>query len=236
MCANYLPGKPRLAAPLPLIILRPEPGAQATWVRAEAAGMTAELVPLFGAGPMDWTVPDPAPFDGLLLTSANALRFAGKGLAALSALPAWCVGAATAEAARAGGLDVRHIGTSDAQAVLSVAAEQGVRHLLWLAGEARSALTPPPGLTISLRIIYHASALPVATEALRGPAVVLIHSKRAARRLAALAPDRAALSVVAMSTAVAEAAGPGWRAVAVAPQPDDGEMVAMAAKLCHDGI
>jgi uroporphyrinogen-III synthase len=35
-------------------------------------------MPLFAIVPLDWTAPDPAQFDGLVLTSANAVRHAGE--------------------------------------------------------------------------------------------------------------------------------------------------------------
>lgn len=223
-----------MTQPLPLIILRPEPGATETGVRANAAGLTAGKVPLFAAGAIDWTAPNPHAFDALLITSANAPRFAGPGLASLASLPVWCVGAASAAAAKAAGLDVRHIGQHGAQAALDAASSVGVRHMLWLAGQERTAVTPPAGLTLLAVPVYHARPLPVSRDQLAGPAVALVHSKRAARRLASLAPDRSQLHLVAISPAVTDAAGTGWASVTTAAQPDDGEMVAIAAQLCHD--
>lgn len=222
--------------PLPLVILRPEPGASDTAARAREAGLDVRSIPLFAAGPINWTVPDPSGFDALLLTSANAPRFAGAGLAQLASLRVWCVGAATAAAATASGLTVRHVGTGGAQALIETAAAAGVRHCVWLAGKERTAIEPPPSLTLSTITVYHARALPVSAAQLSGPAVVLLHSKRAARRLASLAPDPGSLILVTISEAVAAAAGDGWARVSIAPSPDDGEMVAMAAKLCHEGV
>ena len=220
--------------PLPLIILRPEPGASETAARAAASGLVVHKLPLFAAGPVDWTVPDPALFDGLLLTSANAPRFAGTGLGALQSLPAWCVGPASAEAAESAGLTVRHVGGDGAQSVVEAAAAAGARHLLWLAGEDRTPLMPPEPLSLTIVPVYHARPLPVAADALPAEAVVLIHSKRAARRLATLATDRSRLHMVAISHAVADAAGRGWASCHTVGSPDDGEMVAIAAKLCHE--
>jgi uroporphyrinogen-III synthase len=225
-----------MTAPLPLIILRPEPGASATAARARDAGLEVRSVPLFAAGPIEWAVPDPSGFDGLLLTSANAPRFAGAGLAPLSSLPLWCVGSATAAAATANGLAVHHVGTGGAQALIDLAAATGVRTLVWLAGEDRTPLNTPQSLTLSAIPVYRAHPLALSADQLVGPAVVLVHSKRAARRLASLAPDHGALTLVAISEAVAAEAGGGWATVCVAPSPDDGEMVAMAAKLCHEGL
>ena len=45
-------------------------------------------------------------FDGLLLTSANAMRYGGEGLRALRGLKVYAVGEATAEAAREAGFDI----------------------------------------------------------------------------------------------------------------------------------
>lgn len=223
-----------MASTLPLLILRPEPGASETAARARAAGLAVRQVPLFEAGPLDWTVPDAADFDALLLTSANASRFGGAGLPGLHALPAWCVGHASAAAATAVGLTVDHVGDGGAQAVIDAAGRGGIKRMLWLAGRDRTPLNVPDGLDLTIISTYHARALPVMAEQLAGPAVALLHSKRAARRLADLAPDKACLTLVAISAPVADAAATGWAACLTAARPDDGEMVAMAAKLCHE--
>lgn len=220
---------------LPLLILRPEPGASQTMARAASLGLDATAIPLFSAGPLAWDAPPATDFDALLLTSANAPRFAADGLSRLADLPAYCVGEATATATRALGLSVRHSGTAGAEAVIHVAHADGVRRMLWLAGADRTTLTPPPGIELTAIPVYQAHPLPIDPALLDGPAVALVHSKRAARRLATLAPARTALHLITISAAVADAAGPGWASITIAPHPDDGEMVAMAAKLCHEG-
>ena len=70
-----------------VLVLRPEPGASATVERARERGLEAVAVPLFEIEPIAWEAPDPAAFDGLLLTSANAVRHAGEQLARLRGLP-----------------------------------------------------------------------------------------------------------------------------------------------------
>ena len=90
----------------PLLILRPEPGNDATAERARALGLAPLQCPLFALQPLAWDAPDPARYDALLLTSANALRQGGEGLGAVRALDVYAVGAATAAAAREGGLRV----------------------------------------------------------------------------------------------------------------------------------
>ena len=73
----------------PIVVLRPEPGARATVARIEALGGHALAAPLFAIRPLPWTPPDPADHDALVLTSANAARMAGAGLARVAALPAF---------------------------------------------------------------------------------------------------------------------------------------------------
>ena len=67
----------------PVVVLRPEPGNTRTATALRALGMDVRQIPLFAVVPVDWTSPDPARFDALLLTSANAVRRAGIGVEAL---------------------------------------------------------------------------------------------------------------------------------------------------------
>ncbi len=217
---------------LPLLVLRPEPGNGASVERARAAGLDPVALPLFAIEPVAWSVPAIEGVDALLLTSANAIRHAGAGLGALGALPVWCVGPATAAAARAAGLDVVRTGTAGVDALLADAPSLPAR-LLWLTGDPRHDPAPIAGLTLTAITVYRARALPVDARRLAGPAVAMLHSARAAARLAALAPDRSTIAIVAISTAVALAAGDGWAEVAIAPTPDEGAMVALAAALCQ---
>ena len=80
----------------PVVVLRPEPGASRTAARAEALGLDARVVPLFAIVPIEWSAPDPSDFDGIVLTSANAVRHGGEQLDELKALPVHAVGEATA--------------------------------------------------------------------------------------------------------------------------------------------
>jgi uroporphyrinogen-III synthase len=126
-----------------LLVIRPQPGADATAARIEAAGHEADVMPLFAVQPMSWTPPAGA-FDGLLLTSANAVRQAGPQLQFYSKLPVWAVGDRTANAARRQGLNLAHVGTDGVGALLAGAEP---RRLLWLSGEDR---TPLPDIWASL--------------------------------------------------------------------------------------
>ncbi|MEH3160230.1 MAG: hypothetical protein PGN08_15740 [Sphingomonas taxi] len=59
--------------------------------------------------------------------------------------------------------------------------------------------------------------------------IVLLHSVRAARRVAALLADaRQATGIAALSPAVRQAAGEGWAFACAAPTPDDAALCALA--------
>src|SRR3569623_437618 len=83
------------------------------------------------------TPPDPAEFDALILTSANAARLAGPGGDALRRLPVHAVGATTAAAAKAQGLTVMTVGRGDGRDLVATLAPQGVKRALLLAGRDR---------------------------------------------------------------------------------------------------
>ncbi|UUL81991.1 uroporphyrinogen-III synthase [Sphingomonas qomolangmaensis] len=208
-----------------IVVLRPEPGNAATRARIAEAGMAAVAMPLFAVTPLAWEAPDPARFDSLLLTSANAVRHARAALPTLAALPTVVVGEATAEAARAAGLNVVAVGGSDADAARRELDRLGLARALHLCG--RDHLLDPGG-PIAAVIPVYASIETTDRIDLSPGDLVLVHSPRAARRLAALVADRAAIGVVAISPRAAHAAGSGWRQVSIAATPDDPALIAAA--------
>ena len=80
----------------PLIVIRPQPGCDASVAAARAFGLVAQGHPLFEVRPLEWDAPDPASFDALLIGSANALRHGGAALAQYRGRPAYVVGETTA--------------------------------------------------------------------------------------------------------------------------------------------
>jgi len=214
-----------------IAVLRPEPGNAASVARVTAAGWQAIALPLFVVRPIAWTAPDPADFDAVLFTSANAARHGGAELARLTHLPAFAVGENTAQAARTAGFDVTTSGDGDAAAIVAQARAMGHDRLLHLGGRERSIHIP------GAIAVYASEPVPVApAEIVRlGGSVVLLHSASAASRLAALVDSagvaRTALALVAISAAVAQAAGSGWRALATAAVPRDDAMIAVAGTL-----
>jgi uroporphyrinogen-III synthase len=221
---------------LPVLILRPQPGADETAARARALGLVPVVAPLFTVRALPWPPPPAGEFDAIMLTSANAARRAGAGLAAFLGLPCYAVGEATAAAASdAGFADVR-VGPEDGVALLMVMEADGVARALHPCGADHITLEPAR-MRISRLPVYEAKAvetLPAeAKAALAGDAVALLHSARAATLFGALVPDRSRVSVAAISPRTARAVGSGWRRVAVAAEPRDHALLALAAKLCH---
>ncbi len=96
-----------------ILILRPQPGADATAARARSMGLEARTAPLFTILPLDWEPPDPSEVQATLLTSANAARQAGPAAGGFADLPCYAVGGATALAAKEIGFTDLRIGSSD---------------------------------------------------------------------------------------------------------------------------
>ncbi len=214
-----------------IAVLRPEPGNRITAAAIEGRGRRVIRLPLFEIRPLAWAVPDGAAFDALILTSANAVRLAGEGLAALRSLPVYAVGEATASAARRAHLDVVAVGQAGAAALAAAAAARGVRCALHLSGRERT--LEAGGIVAAVLPVYASEPLPVAPEqvaALAG-SIALIQSARAGARLAEIVPDRATVVLAAISEAAAAGAGQGWCAVAVAPRPETEALIDTAIAL-----
>ncbi|MFO1260602.1 MAG: uroporphyrinogen-III synthase [Sphingomonadaceae bacterium] len=220
-----------------VIILRPQPGADATADRAQALGLEPVIYPLFTVEPLAWEPPDRARFDALMLTSANAVRHAGPELTRFAALPIYVVGKATASAACDFGLAPHHIGDTDAADLLEAMHREGRRAVLHLCGE-NVVDSGASGLDIQLIPVYRSIEHDSDDDliaALQPYDILLIHSPRAGKRLNALvgSESRSGLSVIAISQAALDAAGDGWTAAQAAPLPTDTAMLALALELCH---
>jgi uroporphyrinogen-III synthase len=223
---------------LPLVVMRPEPGCGETVLKARGMGLEVVPAPLFEIEAIEWQVPDVTCFDAIAAGSANAFRRGGSELRSLVSLPVHAVGERTAQAARDAGFAVSSVGQTDLQDVVDRL--RGPMRLLRLAGEKRVSLDPPAGVTIEELVIYRAAPLPLApaaVAALRGDAVVLLHSSEAARRFAAetdrLAIDRSKVAIAALAPGIVMAAGDGWRQVGSATCPNDAALLVMAADMCQ---
>ncbi len=213
-----------------LLVTRPQPGADASGARLRALGHDVTVAPLLGIAATPWA-PPPLPPAAIMLTSAAAVRSAGPAAAAFHALPAFVVGTATADAARAAGFrDVRPpAGT--VQALLDGLAAAGIADVLHLAGADRTPVTIPTGLRVTTAIVYRARLLPL--PGCPDADAVLLYSARTAAHFAAecdrLGCDRASIALAAISPTVLAAAGPGWRRAVSAASPDETALLAAIA-------
>jgi uroporphyrinogen-III synthase len=185
-------------------------------------------------------MPAKGSFDALLIGSANALRHGGPAIAELSGMPAYAIGETTALTCRNAGLQVVATGEGGLQTIFSHLKATHTR-LLRLAGAARVALNPPPGITIIERVVYASEPLPmppVLAELLNTPAVVALHSAEAARHFRAECDakniDLGRVSLAAIGPRVALAAGTGWHALQSASTANDSALLALAGELCKE--
>lgn len=227
-----------------LLVTRPQPAAEATARRLEAMGHQPRLLPLAQAEHL----PDTArialgnPHTAIALTSAEAVRALarlGTDLGPYKAGPCFCVGEATARAARTLGFTSIHTaeGTGKSLAELIAATlDASELPLLYLAGSPRSA-----GFETTLRQLQieavtvecyrmHPIAHPPGVLAQLSAAgqtdAVLLYSHDTARRFAALLVD-AGLQPAAFSprylclSAVVAQALPEGAPVEIAARPDE---------------
>lgn len=220
----------------PILVLRPEPGAQATARRARAMGLKPLVCPLFAVERVNWDAPDPTQYTGILMTSAMAARHGGPALAHYTHLPLFAVGERTAAAARTTGFQSIVSGRSDVARLLARIATLRPHRLLHLSG-ADTVAIETAGIEIERRVVYASrpAQLPENFAAsLDEAAGALCHSSRAAQRLSQLVTGsgtRGRLTIITISAAVAEAVGNGWARVAIADKPRDEAMLEMAAQL-----
>ena len=214
-----------------LLVVRPEPGAAATAAKLRALGHEPIVVPLLATEALNWQPPAMRP-QAVIITSAAAVRHAGPAAATLQDVPLFCVGEATAAAARSAGWRDVAVGPGNLQGLLDQLAAAGPHNLLHLAGEDRTAVTLPAALTITTCTLYRARLLPL--PMLVPVDGILLHSPRTARHVAAewdrLGGRRDLVMLFAISPLALAAAGPGWRAGHAAPSPDDAALLAMLAK------
>jgi uroporphyrinogen-III synthase len=202
-----------------IAVLRPEPGNRVTAAAIEARGRIAIRMPLFEVHPEPWVLGQAEEFDALILTSANAIRHGGPGLAALNRLPVYAVGAPTAEAARRAGFDVVCVGTDGAEALVAKAGAAGICRALHLAGRERT--LEAGGIVAQMITVYASEPLEPRDAARLAGSVALVQSARAGARLAEIVDaaglTRGGIALVAVSARAAEAAGGGWEQLVVPP-------------------
>jgi uroporphyrinogen-III synthase len=217
-----------------VLVLRPEPAASATAERIREHGLDPIVLPLFEVEPVAWEAPDPCGFDGLLLTSANAVRMGGDQLNGLRDLPVHAVGEATAKAAREAAFNIANTGDAGIDRLLE-SIEPNLR-LLHLCGEHRR-LPQGARQTIEAIPVYRSNARRGVDVTQAADSVVLVHSQRAGGRFAALVNragcERNSIAIAAISNAAAQSTGDGWAQIEIAEAPSEDALLALAARLCN---
>ncbi len=227
-----------------VLVTRAESGASETAARLAAMGHDPLVAPMLTIEPVAANT-DIAGLQALLFTSANGVAAFAR-VAPDRALPAYCVGDATGEAARAEGFTDVRVAGGDVVALADFVASSARRDggsLLHaagadLAGDLKGALEAR-GFTVERRTFYSAvavEALPPDVEAALAadpPTIdaVLFHSARAAQTFARCAKPQARLdriTALCLSDAVATAASAReWRTVVAAQEPRENALLAL---------
>lgn len=215
-----------------LLIIRPQPGADATAHRLRAAGHVPILMPLFAIEHLPMQRLSADGYDAILLTSGNAARAAVEFLTHNHATPIYAVGSATASALHALSVPVVKTGSEGVAALVQVAAADGHQRLLWLAGEDHSPIPHIDGIDIDIDIVYRSATVSTPDNFVHHVTesdVVILHSSRAARHFADLIMNmglsRADVTLATFSSAIAEAAGENWAAKILADAPNDAALL-----------
>lgn len=205
-----------------LWITRTRPAARDTADRVMALGHEPVIAPLLAVRVLTPETPVPA-HAALAFTSRNAVAV-WAGLSPHRALPVFCVGDATAEAARAVGFTDVHSASGDARALAAWIRREAPGPVL-MPGPARPAADLAalvgPDVPVLPRAVYETVEADIAAPTpVDG---ILFHSARAAtafaRHHAASAPGRLAL---ALSDAVARPLlALGFAEVRIAARPDE---------------
>lgn len=225
----------------PTILLTRPAAASARFAAALAArfpGVPVVVAPLMEIRPRPF--PPGLPAAGLIFTSAEGVAAFAAG-DARRGMPAFCVGARTAGAARAAGFAAEALG-EEAEALLAALLERRPAGPLLHARGAHGRGNVVPrlraaGVEAAEVVVYDQAALPLGGQAralLAGeaPLILPLFSPRSAQLLRAAATEgelRAPLRVAAMSRAVAEAWGPAER-LEIAARPDAEAMLAAVGR------
>jgi uroporphyrinogen-III synthase len=230
-----------MPTPQTVLVTRPLAEAGRTADALRSCGHRPILAPLLDIVPVAAILPEKA--DALVLTSRQAVHHAPPLPGALSGLPTFVIGAATAQAARAAGYRVAGDAQGDRAALVGLLVDAGVRAPLILAGQDERgdlvAECGAVGLSATRAVVYAAhlaTQLPEdAHAAFMADALdwVLLFSARAAAALVALAPHRR-VQLACLSPVVAAAAGSGWADVVVAERPDLPALLAAADLMCDN--
>jgi uroporphyrinogen-III synthase len=208
-------------------VTRAEPGASRTAQRLRALGHEPLVAPVLAVRALPAVI-DLSDIGALAFTSANGVR-AFAALTRDRGLPAFCVGDATAHAAREAGFTAVASADGDVAALAEVIAQagQGIAGTVLFAGAAEpagdlvGALTRQ-GIKARAAAVYETEL--TGAGAPDGARAVLIHSPRAAAAIARLPVMD--LTAYCISPAAAAPLA-GRMPTAAAPEPNDASLLAL---------
>jgi uroporphyrinogen-III synthase len=224
------------SAPRRIWVTRSQPGAEATAGRLVERGAVAVVAPVLVAAPLDSAPLDLAGVDALAFTSAAAVD-AFAALTPRRDLPVFAVGERTAARAGALGFHPCRSAGGDARDLAALIAAQGRRPRLVFHPAAEEpaadlvALLGALGVAARSQAVYRTLATPLAAA----PAdidAVLIHSAKAALRVAALIGERASTGLEAFAiseAAAAPLAAAGFARIAWPERPSEALLLQLAA-------
>jgi len=231
-----------------VLLTRPLEDSRALAEVFEADGIAPLIWPLTRIVPTATTVKLPFATGAFLFTSANGVR----GLAALTNrrdLPAFCVGEATARAARKAGFRDCFSADGDARSLADLARRSGIRDFFHprghdVAGDLKGWLAET-GQKVTDAVLYKAEETgpppaPIAAALARGGVgLATVWSRRGAEILARQLPDAGAAlggtGLLAISQAAAEPLKEsGFRRIVVTEAPNASAMLAGIRSYCSD--
>ena len=218
---------------MPVLILRPQPGADEMAAQLTREGFAPVLAPIFEISTLGISLPQLSGFSALIFTSANGVRQFAQ-LSSARNLPVLAIGPRTAQSARdAGFIEVQHFAGDRAKLMAALQRDASYLHLhgSHQAGDL-SAEAEKSGIICQSLAIYRSQAidsLPAAAcDFLQKPdGIITFFSARAAQVFNALANNQGLLDhtkrfyAVTISSSVADNLNPRqWKAISNASTPD----------------
>jgi uroporphyrinogen-III synthase len=182
----------------------------------------------------------------VVFTSRHAVAPAAS-IAAVRVLPAFCIGPASADAAKAAGFTVVAQANGDRGTLIGEIARHRPKHILFMSGADERGDIVSELAAAKVRatrsIVYRAALATAFSDDARAALaahaldIALLFSPRSASAFAKLSHDvtgfdRSKLTIACLSDAVAEAAGGNWATVHVAAAPTTKDILECAGLLC----
>jgi uroporphyrinogen-III synthase len=221
------------SGPARIWVTRAQPGADRSAERLTALGFTPVVMPLLEIRRLD-VQPDLTGVDALVFTSINGVS-AYAALSPIPGLPVFTVGEATARAARDAGFTKIRSADGDVVALAALIRDEAAGLSLLHLGAAEPAGDLAGLVGTAARVAAQPLYRAVETHASPPGAwdLVLLHSPRAARALAASLPAGAATDRIAVAISPAAGApldGLGLAEIRLAATPDETGMLAALGK------